>query len=212
MALLVFLVLGSCSESHGDKEIHFDGKPVCLAADKLEIFSPRNIEVSGFDHSAEILKVTYSAGDPLFDHLVDNWGAPQGNIDYLSYSLMKLTEVEMIKYASHPLIKEAFQRIGSFKGAVTENIKPGFIKVHRAMETYSWQVFSDAVSPQANAFDLWVGDCLTLSNSLQCSYFEIYQSYLLKVDLAENFLLAKPKVKKSIALDIETKLFCESFQ
>ncbi len=95
-------------------------------------------------------------------------------------------------------------------GNMQEELKPGFVKIRRRMETYAWQVFKETVLPEDNAFDLWVRDCMKLSNSLKCSFFDVYENYLLEVDLAENFLLEKNHVKNEIELDIQNNLFCES--
>ena len=210
IALLTILLLISCSKSNGQNKMYFDGRKVCLDSSKVELLSSANTGISGLDESSEMLKVTYRSGDPLFDDFVDQWGCPEGNINYLSYSLMKLNESEIGKYNKHRMIQEAFDRTGSFEGAVQEDMQPEFVKVRRRMETYSWQIFRKPVRPEDNAFDLWVGDCIKFSNSLKCSFFDIYESYLLEVDLAENYLLEKNHVKKEIELDIKNNLFCES--
>ena len=87
--------------------------------------------------------------------------------------------------------RDAFDGTGSFEGAVSEEMKPGFVKIRRRMEAYAWQVFRSPVNADGNAFDLWVGDCIKYSNSLKCSFFDVYESYLIEVDLAENFLFEK---------------------
>lgn len=209
IALLTILFLISCSKSNGQNEMYFNGKKVCLDDSNVQLLSS-NIGISGLDKGSGMLKVTYRSGDSLFDRLTGELGEPMGNIDYLSYSLMTLKESDVSKYVKHEMIQEAFYRVGSFEGAVLEDMKPGFIKVRRRMETYAWQVFREAVHPEDNAFDLWVGDCMKLSNSLKCSFFDVYENYLLEVDLAENFLLEKSRVKKEIELDIKNNLFCES--
>ncbi|MDZ7925170.1 MAG: hypothetical protein U5M23_14210 [Marinagarivorans sp.] len=210
IALLTFLFIISCSKSNGPDKMYFDGKEICLDSSKVELLSSVKTGISGLDKSSEMLKVTYRSGDPLFDLFVGQWRVPEGNINYLSYSLMKLTESEIDKYRSHKMIKDAFNRTGSFEGATPEDMKPGFVKIRRRMETYAWQVFKSPVNSDVNAFDLWVGDCIKYSNSLKCSFFYIHENYLIEVDLAENFLLEKPRVIKEVELDIKNNLFCES--
>lgn len=188
--------------------MYFNGKRVCLDERSVQLLSS-GVGTSGFDKSAGMLKVTYRSGDTLFDDLVSKLGVPMGNMDYLSYSLMVLNESEISKYNKHELIQEAFERTGSFNAAVIEDVNSGFIKVQRRMETYAWQIFRKPTSPEDGAYDLWVGDCMKLSNSLKCSFFYVYENYLIEVDLAENFLLKKTYVKKEIESDIKNNLFCE---
>lgn len=199
----------SCLASDEWEEMYFDGRKICIDKSKAQLLSSTDIGVSGLDKSSEILRVVYRVGDLLVDKFVDLWGEPTGNIDYVSYSLMKLNESEIKKYRNHQKVLEAFNRQGSFKDAIVEELAVGFAKVRRKTETYTWQVFNSPLDPNGKAMEQWVGECTQYSKSMKCSFFDFYKNYLVDVDLSENFLLNKADVMESIKADLRENVFCE---
>ncbi len=206
--LIVVFFITSCSDSNGQEKLYFDGQQICVDIKHIKILSSPNEGHSGFDKSSGMLSLSYESGDAIMDKFIALWGAPTGNEDSVSYSVMKLTPLEMELYNNHEMIFNAFNKEGSFKNAIVSELSPGFTKISREIDSYSWHVFTSPMDTKIKPQEQWVGQCVQYSKWLGCSFFYVQAPYLIEVRLAENYMLHKETVMKAISADLKDSVFC----